>query len=191
MRCIASGTLAEVALAAKSASAGEAEPILVFDHATGAVIDVDLRGDPAAIMRHLADRSRQHAAETQRPADAPTSKRGRGRPKLGVVSREVTLLPRHWHWLAAQPGGASQALRRLVEEARRNDGGETARRAAREAAYRFMTAIAGNLPGYEEAVRALFADDQARFLQHIATWPKDVRVYAEQRAFGSPEFRLG
>ena len=110
-----------------------------------------------------------------RPA-APA--RGPGRPKLGVVAREVTLLPRHWDWLAAQPGGASVALRRLVEDARRVSASDDRRRAAQEAAYRFMQAMAGDQPGYEDATRALFAGDVARFEERTAAWPEDVREHA-------------
>jgi hypothetical protein len=102
--------------------------------------------------------------------------RGRGRPKLGVTAREVTLLPRHWDWLATQPGGASVALRRLVETARRSDAARA--RAAQEAAYRFINAVAGNQPGHEEALRALFGNDLDGFAQRIAAWPADVRGYA-------------
>jgi hypothetical protein len=94
------------------------------------------------------------------------------------VPREVTLLPRHWDWLRAQAGGASGALRRLVDAARRADGGATARRAARDAAYRFMAAMAGDRPGFEEAARALFSCDRARFGEHVAGWPRDVRDFA-------------
>jgi hypothetical protein len=103
---------------------------------------------------------------------------GPGRPKLGVVSREISLLPRHWEWLEAQPSGASAAIRRLVDQAR-NSAADQERR-GREAAGRFLTAIAGNLPGYEEATRALWAGDTARFSALMADWPADVRAYAEQ-----------
>jgi len=162
---IASGRLIDVALAAKAADpAGPA--VLVFDDATGRVIDLDLRGEPAEIAARLGT-----------PAHASPPGRGRGRPKLGVVAREVTLLPRHWDYLAAQPGGASRALRRLVDEARRNDGGRTARRTAQEAAYRFMAAIAGDLPRFEDASRALFADDLDRLRELMADWPEEVRAY--------------
>jgi hypothetical protein len=104
------------------------------------------------------------------------------------VAREVTLLPRHWEWLAAQPGGASVTLRRLVDEARRGASGASgadAVRAARERAYRFLAGIAGNLPGYEEALRALFAGDAARFAERLAPWPQDVRDHAHAMAAGA------
>ena len=117
------------------------------------------------------------AAATVSPApDAqPSEPRGRGRPKLGVVAREVTLLPRHWEWLNAQPGGASVALRKLVDEARRATGDKDRQRAARDAAYHFMSAMAGNLPNFEEASRALFGVDRRRLAALIAPWPDDIR----------------
>src|SRR3984957_11907417 len=104
--------------------------------------------------------------------------RGRGRPKLGVVAREVTLLPRHWEWLATQPGGASVALRKLVEEARRTHADKDKIRKAQERAYHFMSAMAGDLPGFEEATRALFADNRSKFKETIGTWPVDVHDHA-------------
>jgi hypothetical protein len=112
----------------------------------------------------------------------PRESRPPGRPKLGVVGREVTLLPRHWEWLATQPGGASVTLRRLVEEARRAGGDEERKRQARDAAYRFMFAVAGNEPGFEEASRALFAGDQSRFEEETERWPADVREHARTLA---------
>jgi hypothetical protein len=111
-------------------------------------------------------------------AEAP---RGRGRPKLGVVAREVTLLPRHWDWLARQPGGASVTLRRLVEDASRSP--KERARAAANAAYNFLHAIAGDRPAYEEALRALFAHDRAKFEAHIASWPADIRRHALRLAY--------
>ena len=121
--------------------------------------------------------------------EAPTDEtaaaepRGRGRPKLGVVAREVTLLPRHWEWLGAQPGGASVALRKLVDEARRASGDVDRARAARDAAYHFMSVMAGNLAGFEEASRALFADDRRRFVGLVAGWPDDIRDHVVKLAF--------
>jgi hypothetical protein len=180
-RLFARGPLIDMALAVKTMDA-DAHPgtVLTFDDATGVVVDLDLRGDTAAIVSRLADRARdESSARTRRkPADADAPARGRGRPRLGVVAREVTLLPRHWDWLAAQSGGASQALRRIVDEARRNDGGKTQRRAAQEAAYRFMTTMAGDLAGFEEASRALFAGDERRFIEQTAAWPEDVGAHA-------------
>ena len=172
-RRLASGPLIDVAVALKAAIAAGAEgPLLAFDDATGAVIDLDLRGARAEIAARFA------AA----PGEPPAPPRGRGRPSLGVAAREVTLLPRHWDWLAAQPGGASAALRRLVEEARRSGGAKDRARLDQEAAYRFMAAMAGDLPGFEEATRALFAKDRARFERHVAQWPDDVSAYATRLA---------
>ena len=178
---VASGPLAVVAVAVRRASdGGSREPILAFDDATGRVIDFDLHGNEADIVARL------RATPAADPDDQPSEPRGRGRPKLGVVAREVTLLPRHWDWLAAQPGGASVALRKLVEEARRTGESAQQARAAKDAAYRFMSALAGDLPGFEEAIRALFANDRARCEQHMAAWPDDVRRYAVLLAYGGP-----
>lgn len=144
--------------------------VLVFDDATGRQVDPDFR-ESAGIPAPPA-------------AEAP---RGRGRPKLGVVAREVTLLPRHWEWLNGQPGGASVALRKLVENARRENAESDRRREAREAAYRFLSAMGGDLPGFEEAARALFAEDRPRFARIVAAWPGDVAAYARWLAFGEGE----
>lgn len=177
---IASGRLIDVALAVKAALARDAAAsLLVFDDMTGAVVDLDLRGSAADVAARLSP-------PTMPPVE-PAPARGRGRPKLGVVAREVTLLPRHWEWLAAQPGGASHALRRLVDDARRSDRGQTDLRRAQDAAYRFMAAMAGNLPGFEEASRALFAADRAGFAAQTASWPADIRSYAHRLAWGEAE----
>ena len=166
---LATGPLAEVALAVKHATAAETQAaIIIFDDATGRPIDLDLRGSDAEIVARLP----QPAGAATPDAAGP---RGRGRPKLGVVAREVTLLPRHWDWLAAQPGGASVALRKLVDEARRSHGERDRQRMARDAAYHFMSTMAGNLPGFEDAARALFAADRNRFAECIAAWPQDIR----------------
>lgn len=159
---IAAGTLAEAAVAAKRALERDGcASVLVFNGATGAVTDLDLRGTEAEIAARYA------------ASAAPAPKRGR--PKLGVVAREVTLLPRHWEWLASQPGGASVALRRLVDAARKLDTEAGAARTRVEAAYRFMSAMAGDLPGFEDAARALFAHDQDRLGRCILAWPPDLR----------------
>jgi len=162
-RRLASGPLNEVTLAVKNATEGGVTgPVFIYDDATGRVIDIDPRLAAAPQIDEA---------------------RGRGRPKLGVVAREVTLLPRHWDWLSTQPGGASVALRKLVEEARRTSGDKDRRRAAQEAAFHFMSAIAGDLAGFEEASRALFAYDRRRFGEVIAAWPEDVRDHAVKLAF--------
>jgi uncharacterized protein len=189
-RLIAAGALVDVALAVKAAVEKDATAsVLAFDDATGRVVDLDLRGTTAEIVSRLAERttptSKRNTPERQSDADEQETPRVRGRPKLGVVAREVTLLPRHWDWLAEQPGGASQMLRRLVDAARRGDGGQGRIRVAREAAYHFMSAMAGNLPGFEEAARALFAGDEEGFTQRMAAWPADLSAYAQKLASGA------
>jgi hypothetical protein len=180
-RRLASGPLADVALAIrKSTKPTGHQPVLVFDDASGRSIDIDLRGTDEEILARLP----VSRTQTVTPEASPTEPRGRGRPKLGVVAREVTLLPRHWDWLASQPGGASVALRKLVEEARRTNGDRDRHRTARDAAYHFMSAMAGNFTGFEEASRALFADDRRRFGELIAGWPEDVRDHIVALAFG-------
>ena len=180
---IASGELRHVAMKAKQAFDLHPErPVLVFDDADGRAVEVPLELPAADLLRLLAQP--QLAAST----DAAPAPRRPGRPKLGVVAREITLLPRHWDWLAAQPGGASVALRRLVEEARKVSSGDDRRRAAQEATFRFMQAMAGDAPGFEEASRALFAGDVARFEGQVARWADDVRDHATwlaTDAFGS------
>lgn len=178
-RRLATGSLlanARAVHAAQPVAAGG--PFLTFDDATGRVVDLDLRGDAAA----LAARYPEPAVPTPPTSPADDEPRGRGRPRLGVVAREVTLLPRHWDWLAAQAGGASVALRKLVDQARKANAGAEATRAAQERAYRFMSALAGNLPDFEEATRALFANEAPRLGSLTAAWPADVRAHALQLA---------
>jgi hypothetical protein len=142
-----------------------APQILIFADATGALVE----------LQHLEWLAREEESAPSSPADEPA--RRPGRPRLGVVAREVTLLPRHWEWLNDQPGGASVALRKLVDQAR-HDALDTDRvRRARDAAYRVMSSLAGDRPHYEEALRALYAGDSDRFATLIAEWPKDIRHY--------------
>lgn len=183
-RLLLAGALLDVAQAVKrTVEAGSDASILTFDDATGRVIDIDIRGEQPEFLAHLsrsATRLGAPALASAMPASsppAPAQLRGRGRPKLGVVGREVTLLPRHWEWLNAQPGGASVALRRLVDEARRSSAPAQGARFAQERTYRVMSALAGDRPGYEEALRALFAGDHARLEGQIADWPEDIREY--------------
>ena len=172
-RRLASGTLDQVALAAKKAiDRGTQQPVLIYNDSTGRAIDIDSRGSDAEILARLT-----------RPAPSALA-RGRGRPKLGVVAREVTLLPRHWQWLGSQPGGASVAIRKLVETARRANQEMDQRRQSQEAAFHFMSAMAGNLANFEEASRALFAHDRERFTELVSGWPTDVRDHAAKLAFG-------
>ncbi|WP_142250753.1 DUF2239 family protein [Bradyrhizobium sp. UNPF46] len=178
-RRLVSGPAGEVALVVKRVAQRPDEPILIFEDATGRSIDFDLRGGDREVLVRLAKLVPPPVAETA----PPNEPRGRGRPKLGVVAREVTLLPRHWEWLGAQPGGASVALRKLVDEARRASGDKDRERQARDAAYHFMSTMAGNLPQFEEASRALFADDRRRFTGLIADWPADIRDHIVKLAY--------
>lgn len=180
-RRLARGNLAEVtravALAQTPSSPGDAA-VLVFDDRSGRVHDLDLRPSSASTLEPTsvpAAGAPEAQAEAASPAAPP---RGRGRPRLGVVAREVTLLPRHWDWLAEQPGGASVALRKLVEEARRTQAEPQRRRARQERTYRFLHALAGDLPGYEEVLRALYADRLPDFEVGMQAWPEDVREHA-------------
>jgi len=171
-RLLASGTLASVACAAKQAlDAGSQGPVLIFDDRLGRTVEVDFRGTTDEMLARL-----EPSTADQTTTEQPTP-RGPGRPKLGVVAREVTLLPRHWDWLNSQSGGASVTLRQLVEKARRHGStSERARRAA-EAADHFMRTMAGDLPDYEEASRAFWRGDRDAFAQLIDAWPKDVRQH--------------
>jgi hypothetical protein len=170
---IGSGPLAEVALAAKAAiDRGDQAPLLVFDDATSRPIEIDFRGTPNEVLERLSKRFAQAS-----PAEAESPRKA-GRPKLGVVGREVTLLPRHWEWLAEQPGGASVALRKLIDAERKSSNFKELSRRSQEVTYRFMNAIAGNFPHFEEALRALFAGDRDAFVRLTEDWPADVRDHA-------------
>jgi len=149
--------------------------ILIFNDSTGKQVDLNLHGSLAEVLQRLP------APRTPATPDA-AAPRTAGRPKLGVVAREVTLLPRHWEWLASQPGGASVALRKLVEQAQRDNREVDLQRQARDAAYQFMSALAGDAAGFEEASRALFAGKQDDFMTQTAAWPPDVREHALQLA---------
>ena len=153
--------------------------VLVFDGHTSGPIDLDFRGSVEDVLARLPKMADPAAAAEEAALAAP---RGPGRPKLGVVAREVTLLPRHWEWLAQQSGGASVALRRLVDEARRANKDNDRIRHAQDAAYRFIAAMAENKPHYDEVARALFAGDAGRFEAWTAAWPADVRDHARRLA---------
>lgn len=185
--CLARGPLAAVALQVKAAI--EERPgarLMVFNAQTSEILDFDHRGTQQEVLARLALThapavpAQGQAAEGEGESDSATAKTGPGRPKLGVVAREVTLLPRHWAWLAGQPGGASVALRKLVEQARKDSLAQDQLRMSQEASYRFMSAMsamAGSLAGFEEAARALFAADRLRFEALIAPWPVDVQSH--------------
>ena len=170
---IASGPLEAMLPVVKPKFDGDASALfLIFEDQSGRQVDFDLRGTVDEVVARAL------------PAPPRT---GPGRPKLGVVSREVSLLPRHWDWLEQQPNGASAALRRLVEEARRRDPGKERARLATAAAGRILSAMAGNLPGYEEASRALYAGNRAHFEELMLEWPRDIRAYIQrlvEDAFG-------
>ena len=172
---LASGSLQAVAVAAKRVlDSGVRENLLFMDARTSEMVEVDLRGT-------LEDVKARVARQVSTSGEVP---RGPGRPKLGVVAREVTLLPRHWDWLAGQPGGASVALRRLVDEARRLHATADERRFARDATYRFMSTMAGDLIGFEEATRALYANEEFKFMSLVNAWPKDVAKHIQTLAAG-------
>lgn len=165
---IAFGPLRDVLIALHDRELrGGGEAVLVFEDASGRQVDFDLRGPLDEVLAR---------AEPDPPRSGP------GRPRLGVVSREVSLLPRHWDWLESRPNGISAALRRLVDEARNREPERERARLAREAASRFLSAMAGDRPGYEEACRALFAGDRARFDAETASWPADLRAHLERTA---------
>lgn len=165
-RRLASGTLEEVAVAAALAGEG-LDAALVFSDVTGNQIELDLRGGEKQVRARYRDE--------RAPQAVPI--RGRGRPRLGVVAREVTLLPDQWEWLASQPGGASVVLRRLVQEARHAGFARDRMRRAQERSYKVMVAIAGDRPGFEEAARSLFAADLDAFRSRTARWPSDIREH--------------
>ncbi len=169
LRSVAEGSIRDIADAL--ATSRTDTPPLIFEDATGAPVELDLRHGAAAAVEDYAHRTAQADREE------PPSRQGRGRPRLGVVAREVTLLPKHWDWLAAQPGGASAALRRLVDEASRIAAPADRLRQARDATYRVMSALAGDLPGFEAASRALFRGDWEAFDTARSYWPSDVGDY--------------
>jgi len=192
-RCIATGSLSDIAAAAFAASqSGSAGPLLAFHADTSEPVELDLRGSLTDVLQRVVEhRSETSATSPTPPASSPSSgddlptppaRVGPGRPKLGVVAREITLLPRHWQWLAEQPGGASVTLRKLVEEARGAGADRDRRRRAQNSTYRFLTAMLGDHAGYEEATRALFASDASRFAEHSSTWPHDLKTHAMRLA---------
>ena len=189
---LASGTLSEAASAVRKAMDAEGDGrFLVFPIQGGGAIELDLRGSVADVVRRYTEEAQ--ASSVPGESEDPTEEivegarpRGRGRPRLGVVGKEVTLLPRHWAWLSSRRGGASATLRRLVEDARRASVVADRVRSAQDAAYGFMTVMAGDDAGFEEAVRALYARDADRFAAHSSSWPPDVRKHA--LALAAPVF---
>src|ERR1700760_4288299 len=108
-RRVASGPLGEVALAIKHLETQRSTqpvthpPILIFDDTSGRSIDIDLRGTDEETLARLP--RTELSSETDTPA--ASGPRGRGRPKLGVVARAATPLPRHWDWIWSPPTGAA------------------------------------------------------------------------------------
>lgn len=175
-RRVASGELRSLlATVKRHVDAAHPQDVLIFSDQTGAQVEFELQGSEAEVLARLdADPAFGPAAETPAPRSGP------GRPRLGVTSREVSLLPRHWEWLERQPGGASGTLRRLVEAAKKGGLGAERARQAREAAGKFMWTMAGNLPGFEEASRALYAKRQEQLESLIEDWPADIRAHVQQ-----------
>lgn len=174
--CLGSGPLIEVAMAVKAHIKANPEDLpQILDAHSSRPVDLDLRGNRTRIEQWIAENI---PAAVINPDISSPKPRGRGRPKLGVVSKEITLLPRQWDWLATQQGGASATLRRLVDEAARSPTVE--RREAQDAAYRFAMNICGDAPGYEEAMRALYAADRERFDREISTWGTDVVTHLDK-----------
>lgn len=171
-QCIGTGDFIDVAKKAKQSHDKRSDALLlIFDAETSRPVEIDFRGSMDDVERRIAQ-------NTPAQTDTAPTPRGPGRPKLGVVAREITLLPRHWDWLAQQPGGASVVLRKLVDDARKASPDKDRVRQAQESAYRFMSAMAGNSPHYEDALRALYANDKARFEASTAEWPPDIRTHA-------------
>lgn len=170
---LAQGRLDEVALKVKRRLKDDSTAqILIFSDSTGKEMDLDLSGSEKEIISRL--KVFISADEVSSPSAGP------GRPKLGVVAREVSLLPRHWEWLSTQSGGASATLRRLVDEARKKSLSKESIKQSQEKAYKLMSALAGNLPDYEEALRALYRRDDHGFQRLIANWPPDLKAYLAQ-----------
>ena len=171
-RLVASGPLAEVALAAKQAlDAGAQGPLLVFDDASSQPVEIDFRGTPKQVLARLA-------RDTATPV--PAASRGPGRPKLGVTAREVTLLPRHWEWLSRQRGGSSATLRKLVEDALRKGRGAADHH---DAAFHFLSVMAGDLPKFEDAVREIYAGNRTGYDHFSQGWPAGIRDHGRKLAF--------
>jgi hypothetical protein len=181
---IAAGTLRAVVLTAREIPSDPRRPVRIFDDATGEVVLIDLGGTPDEVLARLP-----RDAEGEGGSEPEATPRGPGRPKLGVVSKEVTLLPRHWAWLGAQRGSVSATLRRLIDEARHMHEERDAVRRAQDSTYRFISVMIGDDAAYEEAIRALYRGDAVRFEREIEPWPADVRAHTRELATAA--FRSG
>lgn len=188
-RRIAAGDLTQVVKTVKKYfKDGPVSGVLIFEDTSSHLVDIDFRGKTGDVLKRLTQAAGKQESQAVPMASETNTARGPGRPKLGVVAREVTLLPRHWDWLSTQPGGASVALRKLVEEARRTNAGRDRIRLAQEASYRFMSAAIGNEVNFEEATRALFAGNRLRFNKLIEPWPVDLRDHLKKLA--DPVFQV-
>lgn len=182
-RLLASGALVDVVTRTKLAIDRQGtSPVLIFLDATGEVVDVDYRGTIRDVIARLEEGQAQGGEDCDPTTTPPSARRRPGRPRLGVVSKEVTLLPEQWAWLKSQPGGASAALRRLVHDATKRNRARDAIRHSQEATFRFMSAMAGDRPAYEEAARSLFAGERERFESLTDSWPVDVRYHVRRLA---------
>ncbi len=180
---VGSGSKARVAEAAKACvDAGMPGPLLAFNAVTSEPLDLDLRGTVDEVLARLPAEPSETPSPPAHDESAaellPGSRSGPGRPRLGVVAREVTLLPRHWQWLSEQRGGASVTIRRLVDDARNTSAERDRRQRSQEYCYRFLSAMLGDAPGFEEATRALFAGDSVKFTECALSWPTDLRAHA-------------
>lgn len=175
-KLLTQGQLSKVVLNVKKRlKEDSSSSILIFSDLTGKQMDFDLRGTEQDILQRLQ-------VFVSAPTDETKTASGPGRPKLGVISREVSLLPRHWEWLSTQSGGASVTLRKLVDEARKRFADRDETKKAQERTYKFLSSIAGNFPHYEEALRNLFAKNKKAFELQITDWPKDIKLHASSLA---------
>ncbi|QPB79525.1 DUF2239 family protein [Proteus sp. GOKU] len=180
---IAQGELEQLIIKIKSLPSTN-EPIFVFNDKTGARLEFNFDTTvPNIIETSLKVYPELNGEQADIAEETTVTNKSRGRPKLGVTAKEITLLPRQWAWLATQPGGASATIRRLVDEAKKLSMADDLKRNRLTAAYKFLNEVAGNLPDYEASLRALFADDQTLFLNITKDWPNDIQQYANQLAF--------
>lgn len=141
--------------------------VLVFNDQTGQQIDLDLSGSE--------DDLKQRYTEVEYVKKV-------GRPKLGVISREITLQQKHWNWLDQQSSSASAVIRKLIDKELNDPSSESNIMLAKQAIDHFMLAMLGNMPNYEEATRALYQGNKSHFLALIHNYPKDLKVYLELKA---------
>lgn len=180
---VSTTSLSEAITQSKQAlDGGGANNVFIFDDLTGKTVDLDFHGS----LEEVLARAAQYYGED----DSSEKRTGPGRPKLGVTSREVSLLPRHWDWLNAQPGGASSALRKLVDEARKKNASKDNARMVHDAAAKFMFTMAGDCPGFEEASRQYYRGDYQSFWTIIEenAWPADIKGHLRKMVDRVVEF---